>query len=415
MSCSAFVHCFLTKDLQTMKRRQLHFLPLTGTALAAAALISACGGGNDDPSTGTMRLSLTDAPACGFDSVFVTVEKVRVHQSSSAGDNDAGWSEVLLAAPQRVNLLSLNNGTLLPLGQTELPAGSYTQMRLVLAANTAANPMANALTPTGGEETALTTPSGQQSGVKMNVNIAVPAGQVADFAIDFDACKSFVKAGNSGKYLLKPVLSVIPILSTAGQRIVGFVDPTLVTAGTTVSAQLGGAPVRATPPDATGRFVLYPVPAGTYDLVITATGRVNAVMTGVPVGETTSTVIGSDAARINTLVSAQSSIASGTVTVSGSAADTNAAVRATQTFSGGPTIEVGYSAANAVTGAYSMTLPAGASGKLAYAAGATTFAFASDVSTTGVYKLEASAPGFVVQPFGITLPPDVLKDFNFAP
>lgn len=77
----------------------------------------------------------------------------------------------------------------------------------------AANPMANALTP-----------SGQQSGLKMNVNLPVPAGQVADFAIDFDACKSFVKAGNSGKYLLKPGLSVIPILSAAGQRIVGFVD-----------------------------------------------------------------------------------------------------------------------------------------------------------------------------------------------
>jgi hypothetical protein len=62
-----------------------------------------------------------------------------------------------------------------------------------------------------------------------------------------------------------------------------------------------------------------------------------------------------------------------------------------------------------------MTLPVGASGKLAYAAGATTFAFVSDGSTTGVYKLEASAPGFVVQPFGITLPPDVVKDFAFAP
>ncbi len=41
--------------------------------------------------------------------------------------------------------------------------------------------------------------------------MTVPAGQVADFAIDFDACKSFVKAGKSGKILLKPVLAVLPI------------------------------------------------------------------------------------------------------------------------------------------------------------------------------------------------------------
>lgn len=229
-------------------------------ALSAAALLAACGGSsdsnNDGTGTGTMRLSLTDAPACGYESAFVTVERVRVHQSGSAGDNDSGWHEVVLAAPQRIDLLTLNNGTLLPLGQTELLAGTYTQLRLVLAPNTAAAPLANAVTPIGGSATALTTPSGQQSGLKANVNLTVPAGQVADFAIDFDACKSFVKAGNSGRVLLKPVLAVIPILSTAGQRIVGFVAPALANTGTTVSAQSAGHPVRATSPDATGRFVL---------------------------------------------------------------------------------------------------------------------------------------------------------------
>ena len=124
-----------------------HLPALAGTTLAAAVLLAACGGGGSDApgtGTGTLRLSLTDAPACGYDQVFVTVEKVRVHQSSSAADNDSGWSEVVLATPQRVDLLTLNNGTLMPLGQTELPAGSYTQMRLVLAPNTPATPLANA-------------------------------------------------------------------------------------------------------------------------------------------------------------------------------------------------------------------------------------------------------------------------------
>jgi hypothetical protein len=40
-----------------------------------------------------LRLSITDAPACGYDSVFVTIEKVRVHQSATAGDADGGWSK----------------------------------------------------------------------------------------------------------------------------------------------------------------------------------------------------------------------------------------------------------------------------------------------------------------------------------
>ena len=370
---------------------RLRFTPLLPCAIAAASLLAACGGGGSDSSaTGTLRLSLTDAPACGYDNVFVTVEKVRVHKSGTASDSDAGWSEVVLAAPQRVDLLTLTNGTLMPLGQTELPAGTYTQMRLVLGSTpppgSPAGMLANAIKPTGGNETALTTPSGQQSGLKMNVNVDVPAGQVADFAIDFDACKSFVKAGNSGKYLLKPVLSVTPILSTAGQRIVGFVDATLANTGTSVSAQLAGVPVRATPPDATGRFTLYPVPSGNYDLVITAAGRVNAVMTGVPVSATTSTVIGSDAARINTPPS-PSFAASGTITPAGN----GGTVRATQTLTSGPTIEVAYVNAEALSGVYSMTLPAAAPAKVPYAAGATTFTFTDTTADAGKYRLEASA------------------------
>jgi hypothetical protein len=57
-------------------------------ALVAAAL-TACGGGGGDPGApvntmGTLRVSLTDAPACGFDHVYVTVEKVRVHSNAAA-------------------------------------------------------------------------------------------------------------------------------------------------------------------------------------------------------------------------------------------------------------------------------------------------------------------------------------------
>src|SRR5688572_12091087 len=132
--------------------------------VAAAAALAACGGGGGgSTSTGTMRLAITDAPACGYDSVFVTVEKVRVHQAQGAAEGDAGWSELALSPPRRVDLLTLTNGVLSELGQMTLPAGKYTQLRLVLAANGGANPMANAVIPTGGTEQPLKTPSGQQS------------------------------------------------------------------------------------------------------------------------------------------------------------------------------------------------------------------------------------------------------------
>src|SRR5215207_2334268 len=123
---------------------------------AATIALAACGGGGDTGGgTGTLRMALTDAPACGYDAVNVTIERVRVHKSSSAGDNDAGWSDLVVAPQQRVNLLTLTNGVLEELGETPLPAGRYTQMRLVLAANGNNAPFANSVLPSGGSEVAL--------------------------------------------------------------------------------------------------------------------------------------------------------------------------------------------------------------------------------------------------------------------
>ncbi|MBI5717971.1 MAG: DUF4382 domain-containing protein [Burkholderiales bacterium] len=391
--------------------------PIQHLALAAslgALALAGCGGGVEEGGTGVLRLSLTDAPACGLETAFVTVEKVRVHKSATASDTEGEWQEVVLPTPHRIDLLTLTNGTLQPLGQARLPAGIYTQMRLVLAPNTPANPLANAVTPIGGAETALTTPSGQQSGLKLNVHIEVAADRIADFAIDFEACKSFVRAGNSGKILLKPVLSVIPILSDAGQRIEGYLDLSLAAPGTTVSAQSAGVPIRATPPLADGRFSLYPVPAGTYELVITAAGRVNAVVTGVPVVMTAVTTLGTPTARIDTPTSAASHAVGGTITANASVVDTGGAVRALQSFTGGPSVEVGSANALANDGRYTLTLPAGAPVRLPYAAAATSFPWMADAPRVGLYKLEATATGFATpKSADITLTAPVTQDFVF--
>lgn len=60
-----------------------HLPRQAASALALPLLLAACGGGgsgSDDAGAGTLRVSLTDAPACGYDSVHVTVEKLRVHR-----------------------------------------------------------------------------------------------------------------------------------------------------------------------------------------------------------------------------------------------------------------------------------------------------------------------------------------------
>jgi hypothetical protein len=316
----------------------------------------------------------------------VTIERVRVHKSSGAVDADSGWSEVVLSPAKRVDLLTLTNGVLEELGETALPAGKYTQMRLVLAPNNGSNPLANSVVPTGSAETALTTPSGQQTGIKLNVDIDIVADKVADFVLDFDACKSVVKRGNSGQFNLKPVVSVIPVLSDAGLRVVGFVDASIAFTSTNVSVQSNGVPVKATTPDATGKFVLYPVPTGSYDLVVTSTNHVTALMTGVPVITTAFTHVNSAAVPIAPPVATVR-------TVSGTVTPASATVRALQTFSVVPTVEVAWAAVDATTGAFTFTLPIEAPVKTGYVANPLSLGFAADATAAGKYTLEAASGG----------------------
>lgn len=354
--------------------------------------LAGCGGGGGIEGTGvaaplgTMRLSITDAPSCGFDAVHITIDRVRVHQSAGAADADAGWSEVVLSPAKRVDLLTLSNGALEPLGETALPPGKYTQMRLVLASNNTANPLANSVIPTGGTETALTTPSAQQSGLKINLDIDIPSGQIAEFVIDFDACKSVVKRGNSGEYNLKPVISVTPIAPGAGMRVTGFVAPAIALGSTVVSVQQKGVPIKATVPDATGRFVLYPVPAGTYDLVVSAVGRLTATMTGVPVATTT----------LTTINTASVPIAPGLATLralSGTVTPATATVRALQVYTGGPTVEVAGAPVDANSGTFMFALPIGAPMKLAYGTNPLALAFTPDAAAAAKYTIEAASSG----------------------
>lgn len=374
-----------------MKLNWTHFRAACAV-LAVAALAAACGGGGSSASgEGSLRLALTDAPACGYDQVNVTVVRVDVHRSSEAGENDSGWQSLALDPPRRVDLLTLTNGVLEELGTTALPAGTYTQLRLVLAANTPANPLANSLVPTGGTDVPLQTPSAQQTGLKIPVNITVEAGQTADFVIDFDACMSVVRAGKSGRYILEPVLSVIPRAGNGGLSVEGHLT-SLPQAGAAVSLQRDGLVARATVTDAQGRFLLSPVPAGTYDLVIAAEGRATLVMTGVPVSQTGPTTINLPSAPMALGNSAMQSV-SGTVSISGSSsAPDDAVVRALQTVHG-RLIQSRARPADADTGEYRFSLPIAAPASTAYSATATSYTFTPDGGAAARYTVQARVPG----------------------
>ncbi len=292
-----------------------------------AVLVAGCGGdgGGATAQPGTLGVSLTDAPACGFDAVNVTVSKVRIHQTNTDNVNAAGWSDIVLDPPKRINLLEFNdptqdNGALLSLGDISLPSGHYTQVRLVLSPNNGSIPPNNSVVLSDIKaEKPLDTPSAVQSGIKLVHEFDVPSGQRVDLLLDFDACHSIVKTG-SAKYKLKPVIKVIPFVLNG---IEGFVDTNLLGSNVAVSAQQSGNIVRSIVPNTiTGKFFLANLveqgSSGTFDVVITAVDHATTVISGVLVPTSNSIIaVSTDAVRtpVNaiTLVPPSRSI-SGTVT-----------------------------------------------------------------------------------------------------
>lgn len=374
-------------------------LGLTAVGLTAWVL-SACGGGGggDGSAVGTLKLAMTDAPSCGYDHVYVTVIKVRVHQSATASDSDAGWSEMAIPA-QRMDLLQLNNGVLQELGSMPLPAGRYQQIRLVLADNpanpTSANPLANALVPSGSStEIALSTPSGQQSGYKLQANFDVTGGQLADVVLDFDACHSIVKAGNSGRYNLKPVVAVIKRLTTA---IVGYVNPTQA-ASVIVSTRDPDNHLRAVAPDpVTGRFMLAYLPENTsYTVVVAGLNLTTAAVTGVPVSLASGNTVINGAANPITMPVSSVATVSGAVTSNLGVPLTDASVSARQALSAGPLVDVAWTAVDPVSAAYSLSLPLAAPLRASYSTGAV-LSFSPDNAVAGGYVVRGVAAGYTTQ------------------
>jgi hypothetical protein len=380
---------------------------LMWTALAGASVaLVACGGGGDGGSgsapvagMGSVRIGLTDAPRCkvGNDDlaqVNVTVEQVRVHASMDDAPSSGRWYDIDVRPARKINLLDLTNGRLEELGTVPLPAGTYSQVRLVLSPNRGAGTPANSVVLDGTTiELPLQTPSAAQSGLKIVRPFTVLPNTTVDLVIDFDACRSIVLRGN-GSYLLKPVL-------TADLRhigaIVGFVDPALT--GVSVSAQKNGQVVRTTQPAANGAFSLSYLDSANspYDVVITAPAKATAAVAAVPAVNAVTPI--STLADPITLPTSSTATASGTVAPA-AARTAGASVRALQVIGATapnliPLAEIAHVNTNADTGAYLLTLPT-APARLALFSTTLPLTFTAQ-GTKSSYALEAFAPGFVTQ------------------
>ncbi len=172
----------------------------------------------DDDNKGTLNLSITDAPidSDGITSVYITVSEVQYHMG---GGNDWAVFEDF-DGPQKFDLLELTRGESEMLGSFEMEAGQYTQLRFMLEAP--AHDMGPEENPgcylefEDGSTQNLFVPSGAETGYKAVGAFSVPVNGSVDVTADFDVRKSVVKAGASGKYLLKPTIRLI-VDDQAGQ------------------------------------------------------------------------------------------------------------------------------------------------------------------------------------------------------
>jgi hypothetical protein len=190
-----------------MKMRRIISLGLLAAALIAFP--TACED-DEDMGTGTINLSITDAPIdeATVTGVYITIDSMQYHKQNNAWETFEGYN-----GPRTVNLLNLTDGASELLGNFEMEAGQYNQLRFILDApergqGTPSNPGCY-LKYENGDSLALFVPSGSQSGFKGTGSFVVPSNGSVDITADFDARKSVVEAGTSGMYILKPTIRLI--------------------------------------------------------------------------------------------------------------------------------------------------------------------------------------------------------------
>jgi hypothetical protein len=182
---------------------------------AVAALAAGSAACSDSPSSpsfsgGNFNLRLRDTPFTDAKAVLVTFSSVRAHRS------DSDWTQVAFASNATTRTCDLKKLETSEdvLGTGALPAGHYTQVRLVVQSSTlyfdnaAAGPAcATTIAAPAGASAALDIPSGE---VKLNREFDVTSSSSMTMLLDFDGNGSIHQTGN-GRYMMSPVVSILSV------------------------------------------------------------------------------------------------------------------------------------------------------------------------------------------------------------
>lgn len=307
------------------------------------------------PQATTVKTTISDPAACQapngeFAHVYVTVTDVEVSTNADAGPGDSSFVDLTptlkAGAPMQIDLLGQanNNCFLASLGSTtELPAGNYQQIRIMIAPDSAAGSVtqnacgsfANCVVLSDGSTHDLALSSEAKTGLKIPAGqiedgqFVVGTGQTEDLDVDFNTCSSIVQEGN-GQYRLKPVLHAGEVSTTSTS-----INGTIVNSKTNKPIVGGTVVVAVEQPDATGvdrvlmttvadpvtgGFVFCPLATGSYDIVaVGVDGNGIAYSAGVETGLQPGNTAGNiplvpsgTQATINGLVTSQNGAATAT-------------------------------------------------------------------------------------------------------
>lgn len=214
-----------------------------------SSLLISC---NDDDTganeTYTYKVRMTDAPAA-YDAVLIDVQGVEVKASN-------GTTFTLDTQAQVYDLLELSNGFSVEIASDQINEANISQVRLILGNDNSV--------VIDGQTYPLSTPSAQQSGLKINVNQTLSANVDNTLLLDFDAHQSIVNEGN-GSYSLKPVIRVIDV-QTSGS-IKGSISIAGISA--TVTAVSSTGVEYTTIVNDQGEFTISGLASGDYTVIIT--------------------------------------------------------------------------------------------------------------------------------------------------
>jgi len=220
---------------------------------------------------------MVDGPDPVITALNVTISKIDAHINGT-------WTPINLSV-QTFNLLDLAHSSLI-VGTLGLPAGHYNQLRLTPASATVTD-------ATGTYNVNI--PSGAQTGIKININHDIVAGQVTTVVLDFNVHKSLNKLGN-GNYQMQPVIagflqvlsgSISGSVTDGGSPATGAVISATYTAGANYAI---GTVVNSSTTLADGTFTIWTLLPGTYTVSATFTDA--AGVTGVVVTANNDTAVG---------------------------------------------------------------------------------------------------------------------------